>query len=117
MDRTEIEVKTKNNDSDSLIQVPFILYENSETRHEKKEKKLLLLIFILIMLLFCSNMLWLFVFQSYDYVSETYSQDGEGTNIMDSNNVEVSNGTEERNQKANQKEWYIPKEQEEKGSE
>ncbi len=50
--------------------IPYIVYENSETRHERKEKRLLIIIGVLIGLFFVSNMAWLYVFQSYDYTSE-----------------------------------------------
>lgn len=35
---------------------------------------------ICLVLLFISNMAWLYVFQSYDYTSDVYMQDGYGIN-------------------------------------
>lgn len=64
-----------------VITIPYIVYENSENRHEKKEKRTLWCIIIpLILALFLSNMAWLYVFQSYDYVSETTEKIVDTTN-------------------------------------
>lgn len=50
-------------------------------------------------LLFISNMAWLYVFQSYDYVS----QDGEGYNYYNSRvGGDVYNGTEGENEEERQ---------------
>lgn len=57
----------------------------------KQLKTMWIVIILLIMLLVGTNMAWLYVFQSYDYVT----QDGEGYNYFNSN-VEgsVYNGSE-----------------------
>lgn len=57
----------------------------------KQLKTMWIVIILLIALLVCTNMAWLYVFQSYDYVS----QDGEGYNYFNSR-VEgsVYNGSE-----------------------
>lgn len=52
-------------------------------------------IFVLIALLTVTNMAWLWVFQSYDYVT----QDGEGYNYFNRDvGGDVYNGTEDTNQ-------------------
>lgn len=57
----------------------------------KQLKTMWAIIIILIVLLVGTNMAWLYVFQSYDYVS----QDGEGYNFFNSRvGGDVFNGTE-----------------------
>lgn len=54
-------------------------------------KKMWHVIILLIILLVGSNMAWLYVFQSYDYVS----QDGDGYNYFNQEvNGDIFNGTE-----------------------
>ena len=63
--------------------------------YAKQLKVMWVAIFVLIILLVGSNMAWLYVFQSYDYVT----QDGDGYNYFNSN-VEgsVYNGSDGKNQ-------------------
>lgn len=67
--------------------------------YAKQTKVMWAAIFVLICLLVASNMVWLYVFQSYDYVS----QDGEGYNYYNSR-VEgsVYNGADGENQEERQ---------------
>lgn len=67
--------------------------------YAKQFKVMWAAIFVLIVLLVTSNMVWLYVFQSYDYVS----QDGEGYNYFNSR-VEgsVYNGTDSESQEERQ---------------
>ena len=59
----------------------------------KQLKTMWMAIFILIVLLVGTNMAWLYVFQSYDYVT----QDGEGYNYFNSNvKGSVYNGAESK---------------------
>lgn len=51
--------------------LPYVAYEMSERRHEKREKWYSRVIVFLITLLVLCNMIWLYVFQSYDFLSET----------------------------------------------
>ena len=72
--------------------VPYFIHEKSNARHERKEKALVKALVISIILgilfTFLSNMAWLYAWFQYDYVSEqnTYTQDGEGYNVMGSGN-------------------------------
>jgi hypothetical protein len=74
--------------------VPYIVYESAVASHERITKRLFFALIFCIVLLFVSNGLWLYYESQFDYVSTeestTYSQDGEGTNIIGSLN-EVDN--------------------------
>lgn len=85
-----------------VMQVPYIVYESAEAKHERSVKRLILALVLAICLLFLSNALWLNAWMQYDYVSEdiTYAQDGEGyNNINTGTQGDVVNGTE--NEKPN----------------
>lgn len=61
----------------------------------KQLKTMWMVIVLLIILLVGTNMAWLYVFQSYDYVS----QDGEGYNYYNRQvGGDVNNGAESQNQ-------------------
>jgi len=47
--------------------VPYIVYEVAEQRHQIREKRKDYIMVFLVILLFIANMIWLYVFQSYDY--------------------------------------------------
>lgn len=65
----------------------------------KQLKTMWIVIILLIILLVGTNMAWLYVFQSYDYVS----QDGEGYNYYNKEvGGDVHNGTESEEQEERQ---------------
>lgn len=70
--------------------VPYIAHESAMARNERTIKRLLVALIISILLMFASNAIWLYVWNSYDYVSEdsevAYQQDGEGVNIIGNRN-------------------------------
>ena len=51
--------------------VPYIVHESAEARHERREKRLLYAILIAVALLFASNAMWLYAWMQYDYAVET----------------------------------------------
>ena len=69
--------------------VPYIVHESDMTRLERTNIRLFISLLISIIFLFLSNVAWLYVWNQYDYVSETttYSQDGEGINVIGDQNV------------------------------
>ena len=69
--------------------VPYIVHESDMNRLERTNKRLFISLLISIIFLFLSNVAWLYVWNQYDYVSETttYSQDGEGINVIGDQNV------------------------------
>lgn len=65
----------------------------------KQLKTMWIVIIMLIILLVGSNMAWLYVFQSYDYIT----QDGEGYNYFNREvGGDVFNGTENQNKEKGQ---------------
>lgn len=74
--------------------VPYIVHESDMTRLERTNKRLFMSLLISIILLFLSNTAWLYVCNQYDYASETttYSQDGEGINVIGDQNVTETDG-------------------------
>lgn len=77
-----------------MEQIPYIVYEQSETRHERTIKRLVLALIIAIILMFASNGLWLYCWMQYDYSTESSveveSEDGNANYI--GNNGVISNG-------------------------
>lgn len=56
--------------------VPYIVYEDTMAGFERTIKRLVIVIGIAVALIFTSNMAWLWVFNSYDVVTEEVSLDG-----------------------------------------
>lgn len=78
--------------------VPYIVYEGEQARHERTIRRLVTIIIICIALIFASNAIWLYAWMQYDYSSEdvtTIQQDGRGVNIIGNENG-VNNGAEDR---------------------
>ena len=81
----------------STIQVPYIVHEGSLARMERTIKRLFILLITTVLILFASNVIWLYWWNQYEYVTETetysYQQDGSGFNLIgDRNNIDY--GTE-----------------------
>lgn len=53
--------------------VPYIVYESEAARHERTVKRLLKVVVVLIACLVLSNLAWLWVWNQYDFSSESYS--------------------------------------------
>ena len=50
--------------------VPYIVFESSEARHERIEKRLIIALVIVTILMFVTNGLWLYHESQYDYATE-----------------------------------------------
>lgn len=55
---------------DTVESVPYIVYESAQARHERSSKRMLIALVIAVVMLFASNLVWLWAWTSYDYVSE-----------------------------------------------
>lgn len=68
--------------------VPYIVFEGSMARSERHIKRLVIALIIAVVMIAVTNIAWLYVWNSYEYVgdSTSYSQDGEGVNIMGNDN-------------------------------
>jgi hypothetical protein len=77
--------------------VPYIVHESAMARNERTIKRLVIALIVAVVLIFASNAAWLYVWQLYDYSSEetvyTYTQDGEGLNIIGDRNEAGIYGT------------------------
>lgn len=79
--------------------VPYIVYESEAARHERTVKRLIHVIIILIVMVVVSNLAWLWVWNQYDFVSESYSVENDGnSNVLGAGASMngVSNGIEDR---------------------
>lgn len=72
-------------------------------RELKRQSKRWFISFIIcLLLLFLSNMVWLYVWNQYDYESYSYEQDGDGVNNINSSiGGDVNNGATVENKKKN----------------
>lgn len=83
---------------DEKLTVPYIVYESSMARAERQHKRLWIALIVAVVMIVASNLAWLYVWSSYEYVGTetTYSQDGEGVNIIgDKNRYEPDNNTKD----------------------
>lgn len=87
--------------------IPYIAYDMAQARNERHIKRMIVALIVAIALMFASNMAWLLVFNSYDYASETYSEevlvdsDDGGTANYIGNNGDINNGTSESGENHN----------------
>lgn len=79
--------------------VPYIVHESAMARSERHIKRLVIALVISVVMMLLSNLAWLYMWNSYEYVGDsevTYSQDGEGVNIIgDRNNYGTEDSSEE----------------------
>lgn len=57
-------------------QVPYIVFEGEQARHERTVRRLVIALLISIALIFASNIAWLIFFNSFDITSEEILVDG-----------------------------------------
>ena len=77
--------------------VPYIVYESEAARHERTVKRLLTVLLITILLMVGTNMAWLWVWNQYDFSSESYvieGQDNANANYLESGMDGVINNGE-----------------------
>ena len=78
--------------------VPYIVYESEAARHERTVKRLLTALLIAILLIVGSNLAWLWVWNQYDFSSESYTienNDDGNANYLDSGADGVINNGEQ----------------------
>jgi hypothetical protein len=86
----------ENKSDGNMVSVPYIVYEGEAVRADRRYKRLLIALIITIVLMFISNALWLYAWNSYDYASsETLVEAADGmANFHSYNNQnEVNYGT------------------------
>lgn len=74
--------------------VPYIVHESALAREERHIRRLVFALVVAVLLLFASNMVWLYYWTQYDYVSdETITVDGKsGTANYIGNDGDIYNG-------------------------
>ena len=78
--------------------VPYIVHEASMARMERQIKRLWIAVIVAVALLFASNALWLWAWNSFEYYSEEVtidSQDGGNANYI-GNDGDIVNGEDSR---------------------
>lgn len=53
-----------------LMMIPYIVYESTLEKEDRQQKRLVVIIAILVAMLFISNAIWIYAWNSYDYVEE-----------------------------------------------
>lgn len=57
-------------DRDGIMMIPYVVYESAQSRAERYIRRLVAVIALTVVLLVASNLMWLYAWSSYDYVSE-----------------------------------------------
>lgn len=81
--------------------VPYIVHESAMARSERHIKRLVIALIVSIVMLVLSNLAWLYMWNSYEYVGDSsVSVEGEGNANYIGNDGDISNGTNssEKNQ-------------------
>lgn len=65
-------------DDKTCKDVPYIVHESAEARHERREMRLLIAVIIAVVLMFATNIAWIVYESQFDTYS--YQQDGSGLN-------------------------------------
>ena len=84
------------------MSVPYIVYESEAARHERTVKRLIVALIVAICLIVGSNMAWLWVWNQYDFSSESYTletTDDGNNNLIGagaSANEVINNGIKDR---------------------
>lgn len=78
------------------LNVPYVVHEAEMARSERHIKRLWIALVVAVVLMFASNVGWLIYESQFETIgySYDYSQDGEGTNIIGSDNEVNNNGPE-----------------------
>lgn len=77
------------------IMVPYIVHEGAMARAERHIKRLVIAIIVLVIVILMNNIVWLYVWNSYEYVGEAeITVDGEGNAnyIGNDMNGDINNG-------------------------
>jgi hypothetical protein len=84
-------------EKDAPKDVPYIVYESEAARHERTIKRLVRALVLAIFVIMASNLAWLWMFNQYDFSSESYvieGQDSANANYLESGTDGVINNGE-----------------------
>lgn len=91
------------------ITVPYIVHESAMARNERHIRRLVIALIVAIVMIFATNIAWLILWNSYEYVGESteVSVEGEGNANYIGEDGEIINGESDSD-----KEDQIPQEEE-----
>lgn len=78
--------------------VPFAVHEAALAHAGENIRRLFWALVLTLILLFASNMAWLYAWMQYDYVSDTYTQDGAGINMISGRDLTYGPAVQEAGQ-------------------
>ena len=88
---------------DNRLEVPYIVYEGEQARHERTIKRLIIALVIAILVTFLSNVAWLLYVSGFEYYgldNEVTVEAKDGIANFIGNDGDITNG-EDNGQKAN----------------
>ncbi len=78
---------------DEMITIPYIVYEGAMVRSERHLRRLVVALIISIIMIAVSNLAWLYMWNSYEYIGESnVSVEGDGTANYIGNDGDITNG-------------------------
>lgn len=90
------------------ITIPYIVFESTMARAERQQKRLVIALIVAVVMIVLSNLAWLYVWNSYEYVGESsVSVEGEGNANYIGNDGDITNGenNSQENEIPQEKEW------------
>jgi hypothetical protein len=90
------------------ITIPYIVFESTMARAERQQKRLVIALIVAVVMIVLSNLAWLYVWNSYEYVGESsVSVEGEGNANYIGNDGDITNGenNSQENKIPQEKEW------------
>lgn len=88
--------------------VPYIVYESAMARSERHIRRLVIALIVAIVMMVISNLAWLYMWNSYEYVGDSsISVEGEGNANYIGNDGDITNGesSSEKDQVSQEEEW------------
>jgi cell division septal protein FtsQ len=90
------------------LTVPYIVHESAMARNERHIRRLVIALIVAIVMMVISNLAWLYMWNSYEYVGDSsISVEGEGNANYIGNDGDITNGesSSEKDQVSQEEEW------------
>lgn len=90
------------------LTVPYIVHESAMARSERHIRRLVIALIVAIVMMVISNLAWLYIWNSYEYVGDSsISVEGEGNANYIGNDGDITNGesSSEKDQVSQEEEW------------